>query len=95
MSSKSTSAPFFPRAWPGKALLASAGGRQIALAVQLADQLVAPARAKLSQEQWAAACADGRALSQEQAIAEAVGGVGEGQVKPCDRRPPDSAMSVL
>jgi hypothetical protein len=39
------------------------------------EQTVAPARAALGEEEWAAAFAAGRALSLEQAIAEALGQV--------------------
>jgi predicted ATPase/transcriptional regulator with XRE-family HTH domain len=64
-----------------EALLVSAGGRQSGLILQLADQLIAPARATLGEGRWTAAYEAGRALSLEQAIAEALGGVGEGQAR--------------
>jgi hypothetical protein len=57
-----------------EAVLASAAGRPSPLMLGIADQLVAPVRATMGEEDWAAAYEAGRALSLEQAIAEALGG---------------------
>jgi non-specific serine/threonine protein kinase len=56
-----------------EALLASTGSRQFALYLQGAEQMVAPARTAVGEERWAAACAAGRTLSLEEAVAEALG----------------------
>jgi non-specific serine/threonine protein kinase len=62
-----------------EALLASLGGGQPTLFLQVAAQLMSPAREALGEERWAAAYAAGQALSLEQAIAEALQGAGEPQ----------------
>ena len=59
-----------------EALLASAGGRQHSQALRMVDQLVATARELLGVERWEAALAAGRALSLEEAVAEALAGAG-------------------
>jgi tetratricopeptide (TPR) repeat protein len=56
-----------------EALVASIGGRQVTALVRIADQFMSPVRAALGEERWVAAFTAGRALSLEQAIAEALG----------------------
>ncbi len=65
-----------------EALLASAGWRQLVQALRVFDWVLAPAREQLGEERWEAALAAGRALSPEEAFAEALAGASVRQPTP-------------
>jgi transcriptional regulator with XRE-family HTH domain len=65
-----------------EASLASAGSRQLGQVLRVANELLAPAREQLGKERWEVCVAAGKALSVDEAIADALAGVGVRQATP-------------